>query len=763
MSRTRKIVINGIVQGVGFRPFIYNLAKKYSLNGFVSNTSEGVIIETNASDDIFNEFLNDIKLKKPPQSEISSIKISDTEEKNFDDFKIIKSISNDLVTTSIPADLAICSDCINDIFDSSNRRYLYPFTNCTNCGPRFSIIKKIPYDRKWTTMSSFDMCDECAEEYSDPLNRRFHAQPNACPRCGPRVWSFKNKKLIYDDEAINFIVDEIISNRVVLIKGIGGFHIAANPFDENAVKELRKIKSRDFKPFAIMVSNIDSIKNYVFISDSEMNLISSPKAPIVMLKKKNRKIFELVAPSLDSVGVMIAYTPLHRIIFKKLEDRGFKNPLVMTSANFKDEPLVKDNSAAKKLFSNYPVLYHNRDIHNRIDDSVLMVDRFNNIRITRRARGYVPNSINVNSDFKDHIFAAGADMKNCFAFYRHGEVIISQHIGDLEMVENRNFYIKSYKNFKKLFNFLPFVAVADMHPGYYSKQITEGFNFKKIFYVQHHISHIYSVMAENNIDDDIIGVAFDGVGYGLDGNIWGGEFFVIKNRDVKRAAGFNYFKLPGGDLCSSEIWRSFLSIFSSNRGFVKSFLKDRVDPKNVDIVFNMMDKNINSPLSSSVGRIFDAVSVLVTGSVISNFEAEGPMKIEALAYKKVKGFYDFDINENGGFYSILIDRAVDEMIYDYKNGRADEISARFHRGIVKLIKKICIKLSDENKIKNVAISGGVFQNKFLINLIQEEFRKSGLNIYLNSAVPSNDGGISLGQIYYYIKNISKLNHGNLIE
>ncbi|MEF3280867.1 MAG: carbamoyltransferase HypF [Elusimicrobiota bacterium] len=749
MIKTRKILINGIVQGVGFRPFIYSLAKKNKINGYISNTPDGVVIEINASDEKLKEFIDDIKNKKPPQSKIESIEVLEVESKKFSSFKIRKSVSGSTTTTLIPSDLAICSDCIKDILDPENRRYLYPFTNCTNCGPRFSIIKKIPYDRKYTTMSCFKMCSKCKNEYENPLDRRFHAQPNACARCGPEVWTLNNGKKIYGDEAIDFIVDKIILKEIVLIKGLGGFHIACDAFNENAVRLLRNIKKRDFKPFAIMVDEVDDILKMVYMTQVEKELLVSSKAPIVMLRKKT-KDFEFVAPQIDSVGVMIAYTPLHKIIFRKLKEKGFLNPLVMTSGNLKDEPLIKDNEKAKKMFGGLSILYHNRDIHNRIDDSVCFVDDFNKIRLIRRARGFVPEPIKLKTEYNNTIFAAGADIKNSFAFYRPKEVIMSQYIGDLEIDENRSFYIRTYNNMKNLFKFKPEIALCDMHPDYYSKQITESFGIKKTFYLQHHIAHIFSVMAENNLTDNVIGVAFDGTGYGLDGNIWGGEFFIVKNKKVSRVAHFDYFKLPGGDLVTKQIWRTMASLFYKKQDFVNEFLKEKIDKSQIDIVFKMIDKNINSPLSSSAGRIFDAISVIATGDVFASFEAEGPMKIEKLAYEYTERGYRFDIvNEKNG-YKILLDSVIDEIIKDFKTGNNKTISAKFHIGVVDLICNLSLIISREHNIKDICLSGGVFQNRFLVNKLQTRMLKSGLNLYINSLVPSNDGGISLGQIYYHL-------------
>lgn len=753
--KTKKITINGIVQGVGFRPFIYNLANNMNIKGYVINSSKGVVIEVNCDDDLLVKFIDNIKTKKPPQSEIYSINIEDVRSKRYDSFTIKMSRKENKTTATIPADLAICDDCIKDIFSPDNRRYLYPFTNCTNCGPRFSIVEKIPYDRKKTTMRKFKMCKMCLKEYENPTDRRFHAQPNACFICGPHVWIYKNGKKICGIKAIDLIVDEIIKGNIVLIKGLGGFHIACDCFNENSVLLIRKIKNREFKPLAVMIDEIDDIIDKVYINEFEKKLLNSSVSPIVMLRKRDES-FDYVSNGLDSVGVMLAYTPVHKIIFKRLKDKNFKNPLVMTSGNFKDEPIIKDNGEIKKRFSKFSILYHNREIHNRIDDSLCFVDSFNNTRLIRRARGYVPNSIKIGFDNDIHLFATGGDIKNVMGFYRKGEVILSQYIGDLEIESNRDFYIDSYRNFKKLYDFKPEVLIRDMHPGYYSRIISDSFRISKKVDVQHHISHISSVMAEYSLMDNVIGVAFDGTGYGVDANIWGGEFFIVKGKKIKRVGHIKYFKLPGSDLCVKEVWRIFASVFSNNRDFVYKFLKEKIELDKINFIFNMMDKNINSPFTSSFGRLFDAISVVVTGNLYSNFEAEMPMRIEKLAYEKTNECYRFEIKKENDIYIIDFDNIINELIMDYLNGRKKLISAKFHKGVVNLIKEFCIKLSNEYDIKDICVSGGVFQNRFIVNEVQRLFVNSDINIYLNSKVPSNDGCISLGQIFYYLGGFQSL-------
>ncbi len=746
---TIRIIITGTVQGVGFRPFIYNLANSLNLKGSVSNTSAGVSIEINVRElSEVERFISLIREKKPSASKIDSIDFFQIDDKNFSDFVILKSEETMLKTAFIPSDLSICGDCRKDVMDLSNSRYLYPFTNCTNCGPRFTITERIPYDRRNTSMRYFKMCRRCRNEYDDPLNRRFHAQPNACPLCGPTVWCYDGKKKIFGVGAIDFIAQKIIDGDVVLIKGLGGFHIACDAFNKKGVNRVREIKKREFKPLAVMVKDIKDIERYVFINDYERKLLTSPQSPIVMLRKKNKKVFEYVAPLLDNVGVMVAYTPLHLVLFMRLLEKGFGNPLVMTSGNFKDEPIIADNSEVLEKFKDIPTLFHNREIVNRIDDSVCFVDDRGDIRMIRRARGYVPDGINVDSDFKYEIFASGSDIKNAFAFFRNKTVVLSQHIGDLDIKENADHYVKTYKNIKKLFSFKPNILVSDMHPHYRSSILSSRFGIKKTFKVQHHIAHIYSVMAENSIKDNVIGIAFDGTGYGADGTVWGGEIFCVKRGIVKRVAHLESFVEAGGDKVIKQIWRSFISVFKDRKDFVFEILKNRLPLKTINVYLNMIEKNVNTVKTTSCGRLFDAFSVLVSGKIIADFEAEGPMRMEALL-KESNDAYRFRVVCENGMYVIRFSQSVDEVIDDYMK-KSTLISVKFHNAIINSTLEAIEILSKENGIKRVVMSGGVFQNRYILNKMLTTLSRNGYEAYSNSLVPTNDGGISLGQIYFII-------------
>lgn len=746
---TKRIIITGIVQGVGFRPFIYNLARSLGLKGTVANTSEGVVIFVNVEDkNQLNRFIDEIKTKKPPSSRIDSIMVEDQPDRVFKSFEIITSSWSDKKIAKIPADLAICRECIDDISDPANRRFLYPFTNCTNCGPRFTITKKIPYDRKNTSMNLFKMCRDCNEEYNDPQDRRFHAQPNACSICGPTVWVEEKVRRIEGVEAIDLIAKRIAKGDVVLIKGLGGFHMACDAFNRESVFKIREIKKREFKPLAIMVEDLKDIEEFVLISEKERSILTSPIAPIVMLKKKHKKIFEYVAPGLGYVGVMIAYTPLHKVLFMRLKRLGFKNPLVMTSGNLKDHPIIKDNDEAKMVFKGVPILYHNREIINRVDDSVGFVDRNNEFRLIRRARGYVPNPIRISKPSKKEIFAAGGDLKNTFAFLRGDEVFVSQYIGDLDNPETASYYRDAFYSMKRLYGFEPQVLITDMHPLYRSSQIVQEFRIKKCFQVQHHLAHIYSVMAEYRIEDKVIGVSFDGTGYGFDGRIWGGEFFVVKEGRVFRAAKLDDFFIVGGDSSIKEIWKSFLSVFFGKEEFIKDVIGRDIEKKKIDVLLKAIDRKVNGVYSSSCGRLFDAVSVVVTGKMRADFEAEGPMRMEAMVVDGRDGSYRFTIDKDGERYVLRYGDFLDDIIKDYPNRFT--IAKKFHNAVVDIIVEVVSLLSKEYSIKKVVLSGGVFQNRYILDKVFTYLQDMSFEVYSNKEVPVNDGGIALGQIYFVI-------------
>lgn len=747
---TKKIVITGVVQGVGFRPFVYRIAKELSINGIVSNTSEGVVIKANFyNEEHLSKFIEKLQKEKPSNSKIYSIKIYDEKKTDFNDFVIVESRLSSEKLARIPSDLSICNECISDILDKNNRRYLYPFTNCTNCGPRFTITEKIPYDRKNTSMKVFKMCELCSEEYNNPLDRRFHAQPNACPVCGPQVWVvYKNKK-IKGMRSLYFLADRIIKGDVVLIKGIGGFHMACDAFNPKSVEKLREIKKREFKPLAVMVDDLKDIEDFVNLKKEEIDILKSPIAPIVMIEKKDNSYFDKPAPLLDNVGVMIAYSPLHRVLFKILKEKGFKNPLVMTSGNFKDEPIIISNDEAIKKFDKLAILCHDREIINRVDDSVGFVDISGNFRLIRRARGYVPNSIRIDLKTDKDLFACGGDIKNVFAFARGDEVFLSQYIGDLDNPENAKYFVESFYKIKKLYDFKPRLVLCDLHPNYVSREISKVFRIKKTVLVQHHVAHVYSVLAENSINGDVLAFAFDGTGYGSDGKIWGGEIFVVKKGVIYRVGHLEEFFISGGDLSIKEVWRIFVSIFLKRKDFILKVLENKVDRRKVEIIIKLCEGKVNGFYTTSFGRLFDAVAVASLGLTKIDFEAEAPMKMESMIIKGESSAYRFGVFKRDGRYLLSFSNFIDELVSDFYDSR-DIISTKFHNGVINGIVEISNMLRKEEGIRNVVLCGGVFQNRYILNKLIEKLSLD-FNVYLNRETSINDGCISLGQIYHYLR------------
>ena len=746
----KKIIIKGIVQGVGFRPFVWKLAKSNNIKGAVKNTTEGVIIEAYGEESDLKKFIYELKRKKPKASRIDYFDVLNSKEKKFSDFKIEKSSLSKKTGALIPADLAICDKCVKDIENTKNRRYEYPFTNCTDCGPRFTIVEKVPYDRPFTTMKKFKMCDDCFEEYNDPQDRRFHAQPNACPICGPEVFLWEKGKITFrSNQAIEKLCSYLIKGKIAVIKGLGGFHIACDSMNHFAIAKLRKFKDRPFKPFAVMCDDLKYLDNYLYISRKERELLYSSKAPIVRLKKKNISFFDEVSPNLDSLGVMIPYTPLHKIIFKKLREKNFIRPLIMTSANLRDEPIVKDNEEAIEIFKQMDcILLHNRDIHNRIDDSLSFIDGLGNERIIRRARGYVPESFSLAKKSDKEIFAVGADIKNSFSIFRRNELYLSQYIGDLDDLLNLKFLKETYLKMKKLLSINPKIALADLHPLYRSSQFAKETGLKT-FFIQHHIAHFFSVMAEYSIKEDAIGVIFDGTGYGLDGNIWGGEFFIYNKGEVCRKAKLKYFLMPGGEICVNEPYRLVLSL-DSNLEITKNIFPSIAGEKR-KIINKMLVNKLNCSTTSSMGRLFDAFSSLILNKPFSTYEAQLPMELEsAFRIFKTDG-YNFYINKKDSGYEIDYLEAFKEVLADKKAGKSIALmSYKFHIGVANVVVRMCKIIRDETKINTVCLSGGCFQNSVLIEQINEKLKDFNFKVLINSQIPTNDGGISVGQIYYHL-------------
>ncbi|MBN2426125.1 MAG: carbamoyltransferase HypF [Calditrichaceae bacterium] len=740
--------INGIVQGVGFRPFVYKLAQKFKLTGFVSNHSKGVLIEAQGAQNNLKLFLRSLKVEAPPFSQIIDVNFKNISLKEEEHFTIKTSVDNAEIHTLISPDLCVCDDCLAELFNPDNRRYLYPFINCTNCGPRYTIIEGIPYDRQKTTMSKFKMCPACQQEYDNPTDRRFHAQPNACPACGPRVWYEEvknNLNRFHDLEAFDETIDAILEGKILAIKGLGGFHLAVDARNHDAVKRLRERKNREEKPLAIMVENLDDIDKIAITTKNDIKLLTGYTRPIVLLKKRNTSLLaENIAPGNPRLGIMLPYTPLHYILFYLLRKKTYGSDfpvLVMTSANISEEPIAIDNDEARARLSKIAdaFLMHNRDILIRSDDSVVLtVDK--QTQFIRRSRGYVPGPVFILNDGPE-ILGTGCELKNTLCFLKDNKAFVSQHIGDLENLAAYNFFNESFAHLKKLLKTDPDVIICDMHPGYFSTQWAIQQQGKTIIQVQHHHAHLAACMAEHQIDQQVIGIILDGTGLGTDKKIWGGEVLIGNYTGFRRFAHLEYLPLPGGDAATKEPWRIAT-------GYLQYlFEKDFPDLPALEgfqtpVIRRMTENNINCILTSSCGRLFDAVAAMSGGKAVIRYEAQAA--VELMQVVKTLNVKPFDYNIN--IPEISLKPFLSSVIAALKNGeKFSKIAERFHRTLINIFSEIAQKARKESGVNTVVLSGGVMQNEIILRGLIVALNKEGFRVLYHRQVPANDGGISLGQ------------------
>jgi hydrogenase maturation protein HypF len=745
MKKTYSILISGIVQGVGFRPFIYNVAQQLHITGWVKNTPLGIKLNITCSKSILDDFIVQIKTNAPPLSHILTINYREITSKNFTDFQIKTSVPGRGVTLISP-DIAICDDCVKELFNINDKRYLFPFINCTNCGPRYSIIRNLPYDRAKTTMDEFELCDDCLKEYIDPLNRRFHAQPVCCHKCGPHIYMGD----LQDIEAIKYAAVLIDNGEIIAVKGLGGYHIICDAGNDKVVETLRKFKKRNYKPLAVMCKDIVTLKKYIKLDESYYNLLTSAQAPIVILNQRIKALSKLINTIDNTTGIMLAYTPLHKILMEFTKT----DFIVATSGNIKDEPISIENEDAEKKLSIYTkqILHHNREIFIRVDDSVAtLVNK--KLYILRRARGFAPYPVLLPKKSARPIMGLGAHLKNTICLGLANYAFVSQYIGDLDNVETIDFFKEVLKYFTNTFNVVPEVYITDLHPDYFTSRWadkTEG----KIEKIQHHLSHMSACMAENNLKDNVIGVIFDGVGLGMDSKIWGGEFFVKKNK-FKRIYHLEYYKQPGGDSASINPYIMLVGYLYKNKllqmaiPIIEKSLK--VTAKEIDLIVSIIESNINSPETSSMGRLFEAVGSLLSGIKQNEFEAHTAIALEGYCDATIDEYYPYSIENNIIIIADLLFSIIEDLI---KNIDKSVIATKFHNTIACMILEICTILRQSYMIKDVVLSGGVFQNKYLlektIKLLQDNF----FCVFCHSRIPANDGCISLGQVYYNIMNFS---------
>jgi hydrogenase maturation protein HypF len=754
VTQRMRIAIRGAVQGVGFRPFVYRLATEMTLPGWVLNSPQGVFLEVEGEKEKLDSFLLRLQNEKPSPSFIQSLEFSFLDPVHFTEFVIKPSVSHGMTSALVLPDIATCRECLSEVLDPENRRYRYPFTNCTNCGPRFTIIESLPYDRPNTSMKAFEMCPECRREYEDPLDRRFHAQPNACPVCGPalELWDFEGKLLSRRDTALLEAAEAVRAGRIVAVKGLGGFHLVADARSTQAIETLRLRKHREEKPFALMYPSLEHVKADCRLSQLEARLISSSESPIVLMERRDQNglsIAPVIAPGNPYLGIMLPYTPLHHLLMREI---GF--PVVATSGNLSDEPICTDEHEAVERLAGIAdfFLVHNRPIIRHVDDSIVRVVLDREL-VLRRARGYAPLPLYCKG-VKSKTLAVGGHLKNTIALSVEDNIFVSQHIGDLENNQASEAFQRVIRSFRRLYAVDPDEVVSDMHPDYLSTKFAKTLR-TPVVSVQHHYAHVAACMAENELDGRVLGVSWDGTGYGPDGTIWGGEFLLTGGSGFARRASFRKFRLPGGSLAIKEPRRTALGalfeIFGENvfeRGDL--FPMSAFSGSEMSVLAQMLRKGINSPWTSSAGRLFDAVASLCGSRQVMNFEGQAAMELEfAIESDRTEESYPFRVAEQASSDPtrpcLIIDwepplRAILQNVRD--SIPLARISAKFHNTLVEVILEVARRSAEQR----IVLTGGCFQNKYLLERVVQKLSAEGFRPYWHQRIPPNDGGIALGQI-----------------
>jgi hydrogenase maturation protein HypF len=766
VRKRKRIHITGRVQGVGCRPFIYRAASLFGLSGTVRNDVHGVTIEAQGEEGYIARFIEALRhgtgeLRPPPLMVIASCEVTELEQvADESGFSIATSDAQGEVSSQVTPDAAICPDCLAELNNPADFRYRYPFINCTNCGPRYSIARTIPYDRPNTTMAAFQMCARCAAQYADAADRRFHAQPVACPACGPRVWLADAKGSVLEndgDKAIARTAAMLREGRIVAIKGIGGFHLAVDAFNEAAVVRLRQRKRREHKPFAMMAASLEVIRRYAHVDAAAETFLQSAEAPIVLLDRKTdtdpgqRVIAPSVAEGTATLGFMLPYAPLHCLLFAEPEIEV----LVMTSANLSDEPLICDNAEAAARLGDVAdaFLNHDRDIYRQVDDSVIHVIA-GRPAFLRRSRGYVPTPILMEEACPEDVFAAGPDLKNTFCFVKGNQLIVSEHIGDLADARVYRHYVRSVKHLAGLFEVEPKVVACDMHPGYLSTQYAKSLGIERLIEVQHHWAHVASALAEYGVGGRVIGLVADGTGWGTDGAIWGCECLVASLDSFERAGHLEYYPLPGGDAAAKEAIRPLMGLLRSTAGD-DSYLEEyhdvlsgiEPDAGRLRLIEQQLALGVNTTLTSSLGRVFDAAAALAGMGGRNRFEAELPMRLENAADAAIAESYSTRIREDSGGTMLLdLRKMMCELIAHVRRKTSPGvISAKFHNGLAEGLLGLAVRAREKYDLCTVALSGGVFCNRYLANRLISQLKAKGFDVLFKQTMPANDGGIASGQ------------------
>ncbi|MBU1626291.1 carbamoyltransferase HypF [bacterium] len=753
-----KITVTGIVQGVGFRPFVYREAVKRNLDGYVRNSTKGVEIEVEGSSTSVNDLVDTITNHFPPNARVDNLSIDEIDCNGDSNFNILHSIKKKESVTFITPDLATCNDCIQELFDLDNRRYEYPFINCTNCGPRFSIIKELPYDRQYTTMDEFQYCSLCSDEYHDPHDRRYHAEPIACDTCGPKVSLIDSSGQILADNENSFYISRnlLLKGKIIAVKGLGGFHLACDAKNDETVQSLRKRKNRPHKPMAIMCANLSTVYKYFEISPREVDELTSSKRPILLLKLRNnpsgtgKTLSQFLAPNHSFIGVMLPYTPLHHLLF----ENGIPEALVMTSGNQTDEPIIKENSDALVALRDIAdaFLIHDRPIQNRCDDSVGYIDGERTV-LLRRSKGYAPLPIYSIKKTRP-ILALGSMLNNVFALSKGNQIFLSQHIGNVNNLKTLDFLKKTIYKFIDWFDIEPEIIVHDLHPDLLTTHLANNLSKNCTgFGVQHHFAHLASIIAANNIKEKVQGLVLDGTGWGPDGSIWGGELLVGSEDSFKRVGHMKYLPLPGGEASIKKpirIAAAYLkTLFPESLDFPLE-IWNHLSPYEREIIFKMVDNNFNTPMTSSAGRLFDAVASILGVRHEISYEGQAAIELEQLAYKN--GSHQnyklqFDLFEEDGMFIFdpksLLANLVEQLTKDTDKAA---LAHQFHISFGSILAKASGIIYQRGGPKYVALCGGVFQNRLLTNITSEKLKEQNLIPILPGIIPVNDAGISLGQI-----------------
>jgi hydrogenase maturation protein HypF len=742
-----EVCIRGVVQGVGFRPFVHRVALRHGITGWVRNEAGVVRILAEGDETALSAFVSDVRSDPPPLTRFDSFEVRPTEPSGAPAFRVLASDVTPRGRLPVSPDVALCPACAAELHDPSNRRYRYPFITCTDCGPRFTVIESMPYDRARSTMSAFAQCPECLREYGDPADRRYHSETNACPTCGPALWlEPRNGPTLRDDLAIRGTGDLLLCGRIVAVRGLGGFHLACDATDELAVRRLRARKHRDAKPLAIMVRSLEDVRALATVSEEEAALLGSRERPIVVLARQpDAPLAAAVAPGLDSVGVMLAYTPLHQLL---LEEVG--RPLVMTSGNVSEEPIATGNEEARYRLGAVAdaFLFHDREIMARYDDSLMRVTAEGPVFL-RRARGYAPLPVPLPLPTPEPILAVGPHLKNTLTLAQGGDAWVSQHVGDLENLETLEHFRDVLHRLRTLFRLDPTAVVRDLHPGYLSTRVAEESGLRELAPVQHHHAHIAAVQGEHGVSEDVLGLAFDGTGYGEDGRVWGAELLRSGLTGFRRLGHLRYAPLPGGDAASRAPWRSALGFLSMEPHHAQAFEAAfrSVDPRERSAAEHQLDRRVNAPEASSMGRLFDAAAAILGVRAVARHEAQAAMELESLAGRRTASPLPFPVarDDDGQWVLDPLPLLAELGRLRSRGHRRSELAARFHESVAEASALLAVALCDEEGLATVALGGGCFQNARLLEGIAGRLRKAGLRVLVPRLLGPNDGAVSYGQ------------------